>query len=300
MSLHKHRRSDVSHSPISFKRNITAPGVHQLVHLLRFAAQRTEFSGRADMACFSGHVSGFSARMDQVVVAHVLKSQSKRNRRPMRQTYSICLSTCLCFLLVAASLPGHVARGQSAQGQSIHQQSIHSQTIVSAGRGTASQLAIHSQLKTHRLKANQDTATATPKSPSQAVVLSLGGTLILAPAYGAGLFVGPAIGHFYAENHSQAWIGIGVRSSMALIFAGAAESANEGDSGGVSEAPDFDGLGLLLFGAAVVLGSGIYDIATAGKSAREYNEKRGLQARVTPTAGGPGGKQVGLSVTVQF
>ncbi len=125
-----------------------------------------------------------------------------------------------------------------------------------------------------------------------------GGTLLLAPAYGAGLFVGPAFGHFYAENHSQAWVGIGIRTGTALVAISAAESAQ--NQQGVSEAPNFDGLEWLLIGAAAVLGSGIYDTATAGTAAREYNRTHGLRARVTPTAGGPRGEQVGLSVTLQF
>ncbi|MCS3940403.1 hypothetical protein GGP84_003055 [Salinibacter ruber] len=130
------------------------------------------------------------------------------------------------------------------------------------------------------------------------MALSLGGTLLLAPDYGAGLFVGPAFGHFYAENHSQAWVGIGIRTGTALVAISAAESAQ--NQQGVSEAPTFDGLEWLLIGAAAVLGSGIYDTATAGTAAREYNRTHGLRARVTPTAGGPRGEQVGLSVTLQF
>ncbi len=200
-------------------------------------------------------------------------------------------STCFCLLLVAASLPG-----QAAQGQSVQARPIHGQPTGPTDRDTASRPAAHPQPEPHRPP--QKAAATSPKRPGRAVALSLGGTLLLAPAYGAGLFVGPAFGHFYAENHSQAWVGIGIRTGTALVAISAAESAQ--NQQGVSEAPTFDGLEWLLIGAAAVLGSGIYDTATAGTAAREYNRTHGLRARVTPTAGGPRGEQVGLSVTLQF
>ncbi|WP_118837957.1 hypothetical protein [Salinibacter ruber] len=202
-------------------------------------------------------------------------------------------STCFCLLLVAASLSG-----QTAQGQSVQARPIHGQPTGSTDRDTASRPAAHPQPEPHRPKPPQRDAATSPKRPGRAVALSLGGTLLLAPVYGAGLFVGPAFGHLYAENHSQAWVGIGIRTGTALVAISAAESAQ--NQQGVSEAPNFDGLEWLLIGAAAVLGSGIYDTATAGTAAREYNRTHGLRARVTPTAGGPRGEQVGLSVTLQF
>jgi len=134
------------------------------------------------------------------------------------------------------------------------------------------------------------------------MALSLGGTLLLAPAYGAGLFIGPAFGHLYAENGSQALLGIGLRTGTALISLSAAESAGDGGNGPDG---DFDGLGEALgwiaMGALVVIGSSVYDIATAGKAAREHNREHELKsARVAPTVSGPQGEQVGLSVTLQF
>ncbi|WP_251954460.1 hypothetical protein [Salinibacter ruber] len=205
-------------------------------------------------------------------------------------------STCFCLLLVAASLPGQAAQGQPVRARPIHSPLIHGQPTGPTDRDTASRPAAHPQPEPHRPP--QKAAATSPKRPGRAVALSLGGTLLLAPAYGAGLFVGPAFGHFYAENHSQAWVGIGIRTGTALVAISAAESAQ--NQQGVSEAPNFDGLEWLLIGAAAVLGSGIYDTATAGTAAREYNRTHGLWARVTPTAGGPRGEQVGLSVTLQF
>ena len=207
-------------------------------------------------------------------------------------------STCFCLLLVAASLPGQAAQGQSVRARPIHSPLIHGQPTGPTDRDTASRPAAHPQPELHRPAPPQKAAATSPKRPGRAVALSLGGTLLLAPAYGAGLFVGPAFGHFYAENHSQAWVGIGIRTGTALVAISAAESAQ--NQQGVSEAPNFDGLEWLLIGAAAVLGSGIYDTATAGTAAREYNRTHGLRARVTPTAGGPRGEQVGLSVTLQF
>ena len=51
---------------------------------------------------------------------------------------------------------------------------------------------------------------------------------------------------------------------------------------------------MLTVGATVVIGSALYDIATAWRSARDYNEAHGLNARITPSVG-PEGKQVGLT-----
>ena len=158
----------------------------------------------------------------------------------MRHAHSICF----CLLLVAASPPGQAAQGQSVQARPIHPPPIHGEPTGPTDRDAASRPAAHPQPETHRPKPSQKAAATSPKRPGRAVALSLGGTLLLAPAYGAGLFVGPALGHFYAENHSQAWVGIGIRTGTALVAISAAESAQ--DQQGVSEAPNFDGLEWLL------------------------------------------------------
>ena len=151
----------------------------------------------------------------------------------------------------------------------------------------------------------------TRKSPTQARLYSLGGTLVPV-AFGAGMdrerdniriplwifgaFMGPSLGHFYAENTSQALIGIGIRlggGALGALGFGAALSASlEGNSGG-------GGAVLLLVGGLTGLVSMGYDIFTADDAARDYNEAHGLNAQVAPTVG-PRGEQVGLALRVSF
>ncbi|WP_263784415.1 hypothetical protein [Salinibacter grassmerensis] len=125
---------------------------------------------------------------------------------------------------------------------------------------------------------------------------SVGGTVLGAPIFGAGLLLGPAAGHFYAENNRRAWVGIGVRTGGALLPV----LATVGRSG-------YEGLGIFLvaapIGGAVVLISAIYDIVIADNAARRYNRAHGVDIsdiRITPTAGGPRGNQIGLTVEVEL
>lgn len=153
--------------------------------------------------------------------------------------------------------------------------------------------------------------TKTKKSPTQAQLYSLGGTLvpvllgagmdrerddIRLPLLATGIFIGPSIGHFYAENTSQALTGIGIRlggGALGALGFGAALSASlEGDSGG-------GGAVLLLVGGLTVLVSMGYDIFTADNAARDYNQAHGLSVQAAPTVG-PRGEQVGLALRVSF
>ena len=148
----------------------------------------------------------------------------------------------------------------------------------------------------------------TRKSPTQARLYSLGGTLVPV-AFGAGMdrerdniriplwifgaFMGPSLGHFYAENTSQALIGIGIRlggGALGALGFGAALSASlEGNSGAV----------LLLVGGLTSLISMGYDIFTADDAVRDYNEAHGLSVQAAPTVG-PRGEQGGLALQVSF
>lgn len=216
--------------------------------------------------------------------------------------WTALLRTSLFLLLLATALAGPVVlTGHAAQRQATGSQLTGSQLTGPRLADTTSTNAFVSDL-TSRRSAGRVGVEEAPKSPGRATALSLGGTLLLAPAFGAGLFIGPAFGHFYAENHSQAWQGIALRGGTAIAALAAAESSGGGSSGPDG---DFDGLGealaWLAVGAGVVIGSGIYDIATAGDAAREYNRERRLKsARVAPTAGGPQGEQIGLSVRIEF
>lgn len=156
------------------------------------------------------------------------------------------------------------------------------------------------------IQAQNPTATDTSgtetvrKDPGRAVSWSVGGTLLLTPAFGAGLIVGPAFGHFYADNNVQAWRGIGTRAgALTMPLLGFAMATGEEDMDeGITVLSVMTGIGL-----AGILASGIYDIATADNAARRYNQIHGFQAtdvQVSPTIGGPQGEQVGLSLRVTF
>ncbi|WP_208424670.1 hypothetical protein [Salinibacter ruber] len=114
---------------------------------------------------------------------------------------------------------------------------------------------------------------------------------------------GPAAGHFYADNHRQAWVGIGTRTGGALLPFLGLEVAGRLESGG---------LGILLLtalaGGATVLISAVHDITTADDAVREQawarpsgvSGVRVASIQVNPTTSGPGGKQLGLTVEVEL
>lgn len=143
------------------------------------------------------------------------------------------------------------------------------------------------------------------KSPGRALLYSLGGTVILAPVLGIGLVVGPAFGHYYANNRLQASIGIGLRvvaGGVAVVgLAGTVlveidEVFFDGDSDGIDgpRAKRMAGIG-----GGIVLASVLVDIVMAPFAAQDYNQDHGLEASVRPTAG-PGADQVGVALQVQF
>ena len=137
------------------------------------------------------------------------------------------------------------------------------------------------------MTARRDTTT-TPgverKSPSRALLYSLGGTVV-PTAVGAtagnvelgavlvllGVGLGPSLGHFYAGNEDQALVGIGLRVGGGTLGAlGAASALNsilveEGGGGAAA---------LLLVSGITVLISAGYDVLTAGDAAREYGHRK--------------------------
>ncbi len=150
-----------------------------------------------------------------------------------------------------------------------------------------------------------------PKSPGTAVMLSLAATiappLIAASIYGdehyvgndhdeemlwifaGSALIGPSIGHWYAGKVMTP--GLGVR---ALGFALGAAAFGTDDLG--------EGLGLLMLGSTAILGGAIYDIATAGRSAREYNFEHATRTipMVVPTVGPDGHAQLRVGLTGNF
>ena len=164
--------------------------------------------------------------------------------------------------------------------------------------------------------AGEDTTEIDPverKSASRALLYSLGGTVVSAgvgvafpPLLVAGIIAGPSTGHFYAENGGQAWKGIGIRTGGLLVAGGSAVGiaapgflAAAAPGGQETSEPSPVLVAVLIAGAGLVVGSGIYDIGTAPSAARDYNERLRADVRVAPTVN-PRRGGVGLSVQVQW
>lgn len=136
------------------------------------------------------------------------------------------------------------------------------------------------------------------KNPTRAVLYSLSGTVALTPAFGAGLIVGPSFGHFYAGNTGHAWAGIGLRAGGGLIsMIGASASFGAMWEGREGAADTYATLAVA--GLGTVVGSAVYDIATADNAVHQYNRAHGLKTRVTPAVG-PHSRQIGLALTIRY
>lgn len=152
--------------------------------------------------------------------------------------------------------------------------------------------------------ASTTAASETPKSESTALALSLGGTaasaaLVIGGAsadngamISAGLLsslLTPSLGEWYAGKYVTA--GMGLRAASAVVtVVGLSASLKcldaEGDCHSDASAPYLLGAGLLGYATGT-----IYDIATAGREARRYNERHGLTLTIAPTpVRGPGGQ----------
>ena len=152
-----------------------------------------------------------------------------------------------------------------------------------------------------------------PKSPGRAGALSLwttaAGAGLVTLALNGGLrsdesgmgmsgaallLMGPSFGHFYARNDGQALGGILLRVGSAAAATGGfvlvLNSAFGGSDGGA-------GAGLFLGGAVVYVVSTVYDVATASRSARRYNDRHGVDFGAGPVIGLKG---AGVRLAVRF
>lgn len=145
--------------------------------------------------------------------------------------------------------------------------------------------------------AHADDGAPTPKSETTAFELSLGGTaasaaLVIAGAdlhngdvvlFGlASSLVTPSLGQWYSGQPLTTGMAVRTASGIATVvgLAGVLSCSNE-----FSDTPKSCGDGpalLLLGGLAGYAGGTIYDIATAGRAAREYNDSH-FRVRVSPT-----------------
>ena len=125
------------------------------------------------------------------------------------------------------------------------------------------------------------------------------GLMLVASAAGAyelgavGFFalpVGPSLGYFGAGLQGRAWGGLLLRALGLAGVVGGLALALEDEAGSAAVYAAFFG------GAALVVGSTIYDLATVRRAVRKRNERiRGASLNVAPVLS-PKSKTVGLSL----
>ncbi|MEE9441874.1 MAG: hypothetical protein V3V99_04330 [candidate division Zixibacteria bacterium] len=111
---------------------------------------------------------------------------------------------------------------------------------------------------------------------------------------GLGLFIGPSLGHFYAENNSRAIGGIGIRvfsAGLAVYGLSTIDIFGDDNSGGG---------GLFLLGGIACLGSTVADIAKAGKSVDSYNKSHASHNLSIHPTYFANANTPGLNVTLTF
>ncbi|MFH1688016.1 MAG: hypothetical protein ABIE70_10930 [bacterium] len=97
----------------------------------------------------------------------------------------------------------------------------------------------------------------------------------------SGLILGPSGGHVYAERR-HAFSGAAIRLGCGVVMgvglvAGVADALSDGDHSNTASA-------IMLTGAAGLLASATYDIATVGRSVDSYNQRRSAFSwRVVPS-----------------
>lgn len=134
-----------------------------------------------------------------------------------------------------------------------------------------------------------DTTDVQPKSYGVAYTLAITGTIM--PV--VGITVGPGLGHLYAGNTKQFWIGTGLRTVGWAGFIVAVALTWENPDSQIGAIGGFSGLGLALV-------STVYDIATTGRSVRQYNEKHAQPAISFVPACLNGSGTPGIRVTLHF
>ena len=124
-----------------------------------------------------------------------------------------------------------------------------------------------------------------------------GGCIALGYATVGAIILGPASGHWYA-GEGGGW-GIGLRFLGTAAAVGGFFAASNNDCETQSCTDDSNHAAYIaLGGAALVVGSAIYDVATAGRAARRYNASHIAVAPAPVSTGGPPG--LGLTIGGTF
>jgi hypothetical protein len=108
-----------------------------------------------------------------------------------------------------------------------------------------------------------------------------------------GLWFGPGIGYLYAHHPWGFWRGALIRiGGTGAMIASIAVSWDDPDASG--------GWGLFLGGAAIIVGSAIFDIGQAGKEAENYNRKMGYSKVDISPVYLQEEKTLGLGLSIKF
>lgn len=185
------------------------------------------------------------------------------------------------------------------------------------------------------LSSSQADTIRAPKRMDVAVVSSVGGTLFPTaggillinrlrdvPTYrrdgtalwlgvgsiAAGLLVGPSVGHFYAQNHDQAWTGLAIRGGAVLsgtlalwhypfqrIRATPDRASSSEDESTVRGILNW----VMIGSVATLVFQTFYDLLSTPQSVYDYNAQPDVRASVAPHVP-PTGNGAGLTVRVQF
>lgn len=89
-----------------------------------------------------------------------------------------------------------------------------------------------------------------------------------------GLIYGPSAGHFYSDRPFRALGGMGIRTGSVLIFSFASFATCGWDCDSRDGSRYDTAMALFITGLSISAFSVVYDIFTAKKSARMYNEKK--------------------------
>jgi hypothetical protein len=164
-----------------------------------------------------------------------------------------------------------------------------------------------------RIAAADPGEDAPHKDPTTAVLWSIGGTAASGALLIAGIsgnnatlttagaissLVTPSLGEWYAGKYLTAGMGIRAASTV-VMFAGVAQAISCWDS--CSSGQSQDASAMVIGGLVGYAGGAIYDIATAGSAADDFNAKHRVHAMFAPTVlNPPSGPVMGAGLTGTF
>lgn len=122
---------------------------------------------------------------------------------------------------------------------------------------------------------------------------TIGGILLF-----TGLYIGPSVGHFYAERPLRGFSGLGLRTGITLATISGAWAVCPWNCYKYDDGYDL-AMGILITGSILFTGSVVYDIVTADNSVRKHNADLAHKLSIQPTYAVKENR-IGLSVKLLF